>query len=188
MLIKNIIRKSAEFLKLKSVIEYLDGTANSSDEIEEIISELLIATNMVNNNIATSYIELIDSNEVFVSRGERVDYSTISSRPIIEIKSIKDAIGNKVKYKAYATGVDIYFDGKCNIEYSYFPDEVDIVDNINYFNQVGEFTFALGVVGEYLYMKGAFDDATIWETRFKQNLFNIIRPKRNVVMPQRSWD
>lgn len=187
MLIKNIIRKSAEFLKLNNVIDYLNDSEESED-VSEIINDFLIAINMVNTNIASSYMELIETTTLSVNKGMRSGFSDISNLSIIEIKSIKTSNGDSVRFKVYPNGIDIDYMGEVVIEYSYFPPDVNLNGNINHYLKLNELTFALGVVGEYLYLQGAYDDATIWDKRFKQNLFNLIRPKRNIVLPQRSFE
>ena len=73
------------------------------------------------------------------------------------------------------------------IEYSYFPSEVSIDSDINYYTKVNTLTFAMGVVGEYLFLKGNIDEGAIWDKRFKQSLFSCVRPKRSIVMPKRRW-
>lgn len=192
MLVKNIIRKSAEFLKLKSVIDYLDSL--ESDEVDnvedasDIINDLLLSVNMVNTNIASSYIELINKIDVDVDKSVRLNFDNISSLSIIEIKSIKNYSNHNVKFKVYPNGVDVDFTGRVMIEYSYFPVDVELNGNIKHYLKLNELTFALGVASEYLYLQGAYEDALVWENRFKQNLFNLIRPKRNIILPQRSFD
>lgn len=185
MLVKNIIKKSAEFLKLKDVIEWLENDEKMSDDVSEIINDMMLAVNMVNTNIASSYIELIDEKDLNVSFGKNISFSNISSHPIIEIKSIKNVDGDDVKFKIFPSGLVIYASGKVNIEYTYFPNELNLSDSIDYYLKMNELTFAIGVVGEYLYLNGALDEASIWEKRFKNNLFNLVRPKKNIVLPQR---
>lgn len=187
MLVKNIIKKSAEFLNLNNVKKYLDNELEITDEIESDINTFLLSVNMVNNTIASSYIELISDVEIDVSDG-LIPYSEISDKSIIEIKSVTTTGGEKIDYKLYPEGVKIDEFSKVKIEYTYFPSEVTIDDEIDYFLKVNEITFAMGVVGEYLYIKGAIDDASVWDKRFKQSLFNVIRPKRNIVLPAKRWE
>ena len=84
-------------------------------------------------------------------------------------------------------GVKVDKVGDYFVEYSYFPNKVSINDDIDYYLKLNELTFAMGVVGEYYYLKGAIDDACMWDKRFKSSMFNLLRPKRSVSIPARRW-
>lgn len=188
MLVKNIIKKSAEFLGLKNVQKYLNNEIEITDEISEELDTFLLAINLVNNNIASSYIELVGNVEISSDNNGKILYSEISNNPIIEIKNVSTKHGDNVGYKLFPDYIKLDYNNAVNIEYTYFPNEVTIEDEINYYLKLNELNFAVGVVGEYLYIKGIIDDASTWDKRFKQNMFNLIRPKRNLIMPTRGWD
>lgn len=186
MEVKNIIKTSAEFLGLKNVVNYIEDSSTSSEEILADVDNLMIAVNMVNNNIASSYYELIGVVEV-TTKANKISYDEISDKSIIEIKKVEKKSGEKLEYKIMPDGIYLSQPSTCIIEYTYFPDKLTIDDNINYYLKLNEITFSLGVVAEYLYIKGSIDDAYMWDKRFKNNLFNLLRPKRNLKMPSRRW-
>jgi len=186
MIVKNIIKMSAEFLDLKNVIKYLSDEIESSEDVLEEVSNLLLGVNMVNNNIASSYIELIGEKKINCKKLV-IPYSEISDKSIIEIKSIVSTGGKKVGFKIMPDGVSLDSVGDYVITFSYFPEKVTLDDEINYYLKLNEITFAMGVVGEYLYIKGVIDDAYMWDKRFKNTMFNLLRPKRNIVMPAKRW-
>lgn len=189
MLVKNIIKKCAEFLKLNDVIDYLNDEATTmTNDVSEDMSMLLLAVNMVNNNIASSYIDLIGTNTINCDTDVIVPFSTISTSQIIDIKSVKTSCGENVGFHILSRGVKVDNAGRFEFTYSYFPSEVTIDSNIDYYLKINELTFALGVVGEFLFFRGDIEEASIWDKRFKQNLFNLVRPRRDVVMPKRSWE
>lgn len=188
MLVKNIIKKSAELLGFKNVVNYLDGNIEADKDIEDDVKLFLIGVNMVNANVASSYMELIGSNRVIAELFNRISYSEISpNNSIIEIKKITKLNGESVSFKLFPDGVEVLSGGDLIIEYSYFPNEVSIDDSIDYYLKLNEIIFALGVVGEFLYIKGAIEEAVMWDKKFKQNMFNLTRPKRNIVMPVKEW-
>lgn len=189
MLVKNIIKKCAEFLKLNNVIDYLnEKDVTMRDGVSEDIGMLVMAVNMVNNNIASSYMDLIGSNIINCDIDVIVPFSTISTYQIIDIKSVKTSGGENVVFHILSTGVKVDNVGRFEFTYSYFPSEVTIDSDINYYLKINELTFALGVVGEFLFLRGDIEEAAIWDKRFKQNLFNLVRPRRDVVMPKRGWE
>lgn len=186
MKVKNIVRISAELLGLKEIIKYLDGEVVESEELFGDVNNLVLATNMVNNTIASSYIDLIDSVTVNCRDG-LIAFGKISNKSIIDIKSIESGSGRKLSYKVMPDGLKINHAGECCIVYTYFPDKVSLDDDINYYLKLNEITFAMGVASEYLYIKGVIDDAYMWDKRFKTSLFNLLRPRRSISMPARRW-
>ena len=186
MLVKNIIKMSAEYLDLKEVVKYLNNEIDSTADIADEIANLMLAINMVNNNIASSYIELLAEKKLYVSE-DVTQYSAISNRSIIDVKKVLSLSGKKINFKILPEGLKIEFSGDVVIEYSYFPDMLNLADEINYYLKMNEITFAVGVVAEYLYIKGDVDDAYVWDKRFKNTIFNLIRPRRNIVLPARRW-
>lgn len=61
MLVKEIIKVSAEYLDLKSIRDYIENKLEINEEIEQEINTFLLAINMVNSGIASSYFELVSS-------------------------------------------------------------------------------------------------------------------------------
>lgn len=186
MNVRNIIKASAEFLNLNNVVKYLDGNCELSECIQDDINNLLLSVNMVNTNVASSYIEIIGVSNLEVVNN-LILFSNISDKSIIEIKKVESLDGKRVSFKILPEGLSVERLGRLKIEFSYFPEKVNIDDDINYYLKLNDLTFAMGVVGEYLYIKGAIDDAYIWDKRFKSSMFNLLRPKRNIRIPARRW-
>ena len=185
MLVKNIVCKAAKILSLNDVCEYL----NSDDEslyldVKEDIENMVLAVNMVSSNIASNYIELIG--KISLNNNSSIlSFDSISNKSIIEIKNVF-LNGKKTDFKVLPEGVKTAC-GDIEIFFSYFPDEVDISDEISCYTKLNELTFAQGVAGEFLFLKGAIDDAYMWDKKFKNSIFNLLRPKRNITIPQRRW-
>ena len=186
MLVKEILKISADFLELKNVKKYLNSEVEISDEIEEEINNLLLGLNMVNNTIAASYIDLNGIKKIDTNN-KVIPFSDISQKSIIEIKSVESIAGNLLGFKIMPDGLLVDTAGSCVVKYTYFPDRLELDSEINYYLKLNEITVAMGVVGEYLYIKGVLDDAYMWDKRFKSAMFNLLRPKRNIVMPARRW-
>lgn len=186
MEVKEIIKLSAEFLNMKNIVDYLSGSLEASEDMDNDINNFLLAVNMVNNNIASSYIDLIGCKDIMCFTG-KISYSDITDKNIVEIRNVYNLNGDSVSFKVMPDGLFVD-SGEYKIEYSYFPDRVDINSKINHYLKLNEITFAMGVVGEYLFIKGAVDDAYMWDKRFKNSMFNLLRPKRNLIMPARRWE
>ena len=186
MKVKNIIRNAAEYLNLKNVIKFLEGEIDTSEEVERDLHNLIIAVNMVNNTVASSYIELVTESDLD-AKNDIIKFNEISSYSIIEIKKIVSGSGAHVPFKILTEGIKLPKPGSYKIEFTYFPEKLDIDDNLDYYLKLNELTFAMGVASEFLYIRGDVDDGYMWDKRFKNSLYNLLRPKRNIVMPARRW-
>lgn len=184
MKVLDIIKQASNLLNLSDYISYLNSEIESDDNIEETQNNMLIAVNMTNNNLAVNYINLIDKIEL-VNDSDKIKFLDISNKNILEIKSIKTPSGKKKKFKVCTDGIEVE-KSDLIIEYSYFPDSLSIDDEIDYYN-INELIFSLGVVSEYLFLIGSVDDAYMWDKKFKQNLASMLRPTRNIVIPERRW-
>lgn len=186
MIVKDIIKNTAKLLNLSDVLSYYkDETIAPSDDVIATIEDLLLATNTINNYIASLYFELTTSSTVNSVNG-KITFSTITSRDIVEIKNIKDVYGSDVQFKIMSDGVYVS-DGKYDIVYSYLPGEVKIDDEIDYYQKLNALMFAYGVAGEYLFLKGNVEEAYVWDKRFKDLLFSLSRPRRNISIPSERW-
>ncbi len=186
MIVKNIIIDCAKYLELSDVLEYLNSESQEiTEDVSEKLNTLLIAVNMTNNLIASIYFELIDCINVEV-QNNIVPFSNISNKNIVEIKNVYDDNNFKIPFKVLSDGVHINY-SKVKIEYSYLPDPVNLESDINYYLKLNSLLFAQGVVGEYLFLKGNIDEAYSWDKRFKDTLFAMSKPKRNINMPSKRW-
>jgi len=185
MIVKNIIKNTAQILKLNDVYDYINDKIEDIDNhVLEDVEMLILAVNMVSNSIASNYIELIGKT-VVENTGEILPFYNISNKSLIEIKKV--FVNNKsVDFKVLPEGVKMPI-GRAEILFSYFPDDVGIDDEINCFTKVNELIFAQGVAGEYLFLKGAIEDAYMWDKKFKQSLINLLRPKKNFSLRARRW-
>ncbi len=191
MKVVNIINSASNILGLKSVIASLPDISNASEEVQNEIANLLISVNMTNNNIATNYVQLIRRTTLANVSG-LISFDDITDQSIIEIKRITNENNQTIPFKILANGVETQA-GNVTIEYSVFPDVVTILDDIDYYLKINELIFATGVVSEYLYLKGVFDEANLWADRFKsmilvdKEIVEETKAVKNINMPSRRW-
>ena len=186
MNVKEIIINVSKILELDDVVEYLsDESIVPYESILEDVEKLTLAVNMLNAVVASQYIELKDCKVIEVN-SDIVSYSSITDKQIIEVKEVLSADGVPVSYKKMANGIKCSCN-KVEITYSYFPSIVAIDDEINYYIGVDILTFSLGVVGQYLFLKGDFEEAYIWDEKFKQTISSVIKTKRKIVMPSKRF-
>ena len=187
MLVKDIIKVSAEYLDIKNIVNYIDDKIENNEEIEQEVNSFLLAVNMVNSGIASSYIELMSTKELMPDSNNKIQFEKIDNKGVIEVTKVKDKSGRKIGFKVMPGGVILEENCLCEIDYSYFPSPVGFEDKIDYYSKINKYIFAMGVAAEYLYLKGNIDDAYTWDKRFKNYIMNLNRQRRNITIPERRW-
>ncbi len=173
-------------LQLKDIEEIFRYNDKIEDFDNDDLELLVSCVNLVCNAIATDYIPLVSSRKVNNDTG-CIPYNNIADRQIYKILKVLDGFGDKINYKITGEGIECA-KGNCEIIYSYFPKDYSCNDRIeDFWSDLTERVFAMGVVSEYLYIRGNSDDASMWESRFKTTMRNIVRPRQEVVMHKRRW-
>ena len=178
-----IIKEAARLLGIKEIVNDINNKVYESEEIDN----MLMAVNMVNNNIASNYIELIYTKDVS-SINDVIPFNSICEDGIISIKSVVEKLGTvKKKFSIKGDGVHVE-SGFYTVEYSCFPKTLEIGSYIDCYTKINCNLFALGVVSEYLFLKGDIEEAYIWDKRFKQSLLSVLKTnKKPFIMPRRRW-
>ena len=148
MEVKEILKCTANILNLKKVKSYLDGEIESDSDLLDDLNNLILAVNMTNNLVAANYFELVDSVEI-INNKEVIPFEKISNKEIIEIKKVLNSYGDSINFKVKPSGVET-LNGNLCIVFSYFPNSVDIDDNINYYTKLNSLVFAMGVASKFI--------------------------------------
>ena len=153
-------------------------------EVEESLNFLVEIVNAVCLDIATNYVGLkhresktVENNELSISSLEK---------PLYKIISITSN-GEKVKFylsdnlvKVQNKNIDVY--------YEYLPSRKTINEGVEDFNgKVSLLTLVYGIASEYCLIKGDYEQAVMWEEKYKNNLLNNARKARNITIRKRRW-
>lgn len=194
MEVKSIIRKVLEILQnvdLYSRITSNDATITLTSE--EILERDIIidCINLVQQNIATNYFNLIDTFQIN-NTYDVLPYSKISTLQIFNILSVKNTKNEVLKYTLKPSGI---VTNKCDIviKYAYFPNDVTINDNITTFPiGVSERIFVYGVVSEYMFVKGNIDEYNVWQNKFETEIENVKNNAKKIChsanLKRRRWE
>ena len=188
MEIKNILKLTCLFLgkeNLENITE-LDGSETSTSAQQKELNFLLRCLNLTYSEIASDYIPLLKTEKVLTTDGKIV-FSNLSKN-LCEVKSLKDENGFKVNYKLYPDY--ILADGKnFEITYSYLPEALSSISSTleNFSKKVSEKILAYGTAMEYCFISGLYDDAQIWEKRFKDAILVRSGKKTEIKLPKRRW-
>lgn len=188
MNIKNVIKTACLFLgkeDLENTVALGGQTAESASDIKEL-NMLLRCFNLVYSEIANDYVSLLHTEDITTDNG-KIDYSNLSKN-LLEVKSLTDQNGYRVNYVLYPGHILTKVD-KVIITYSYEPDALKSYEDeiLEFSKKVCERTLAYGVAMEYCFISGLYDDAQIWEKRFKDALLVKNRKKSEMRLPKRRW-
>ena len=187
MNIKNVIKLACLFLGKEDLenTTALGGSAEITSAEEKELNMLLKCLNLACNQIATDYVNLLHTEEVVTDNG-KIDFSNLSKN-LLEVKSLTDQNGYRQNYVLYPEHMLTKCD-KVIITYSYEPNAIEnFEESIAFSKKVSARTLAYGVAMEYCFISGLYDDAQIWEKRFKDSLLVRNSKKTEMRLPSRRW-
>lgn len=134
----------------------------SPSQDEKTLGLLLSALNFViyeiYDEIPTRTIEKI------TSQNKIIPY-TAFSKNVSKVKSIRQN-GKKSRWKRTDEGLKVERDGEWEVEYTYTPDDVGLLDEIILPPSVNIRTVSYGVAGEYSLYVGRFEECSAFDARF----------------------
>ena len=71
------------------------------------------------------------------------------------------------------------------IKYNAMPKELNFEDEFT--STIPERVYAYGVVKEFYFIQALYEDAKIWDERFKNSIETFLRKKGNTFLPRRRW-
>lgn len=181
---KEILKLSATFLGLYDVVAYLNNpTQNMSEDTKKQLDELLIYMNYILREVTKEYYPLSCEEEIYSNSQCEILFSNFSKN-IISIKSVLND-NNFATYNIYPTYIKV---GKPNTKYKVSFNYV--LDSVKSFDSevvlplgLEPFIISYGIASEYATSKLQYDEANMWESKFKNALqslkFRVIERKFN---------
>ena len=187
---KDILKIASIFINLEKEFEgIIDNSGEvASEEVQSEFEVLLKALNLAYLGIC-DYVPIKNCKEVEVDLDGKILFSEIAEN-IKEIFKVKDINLNKsIKY--------VECDGflllgekskKVSVFYSIYPEMLTMESEFTSFNgRVSEKCFALAVASEYFYIKAFYDEAEMYDKRFKDILKIETRRKTPIYLSKRRW-
>lgn len=182
MKVKDIIIKACDFVGKDDLASALLAGTELSDEVIALQDKMVKCFNLIREEIASEYQPILQV-ENFVVKNFKLELNSFSN-DVLEIYSIKDRYGRNVHYKIF-DGY-IFVCGK-EVEVIYSTPAKQLTIDDDFTSSLPERIFAYGVAREYYFINNLYEDANIWEERFKGSLQIMLRRKSEVKVPRRSW-
>ncbi len=182
MLVKDIILKACVFTANDELANLVKESGELDEEMQNLLDKFVNCFNLVRNEIACEYEPLLKE-EVIETQNGKVLFSSLKER-VVDVVSVKDMNDFSLVFKNF----DEYIEVNCpkvKIYYNAYPKVLTLEDEFN--STLPERVYAYGTAREYYFVESLYEDASIWDERFKNSLQNLIRKKSQTIMPAGRW-
>lgn len=187
MLVKNCIQLATTLLQLDICDSVLFTTQVEERQITDNKELMLLVkcANLVQSELA-EYFPLKTSDTVEVQNSQ-IEYTQLS-QSIIEVISVTYK-GGKIKFNSLPKYLSVSINsGEVNVNYNYRPESVTFYDSLTLGStKIDERILAYAIASEYCLIKGLYEDASLWDSRYKTALKTISSSSREMVVKSRRW-
>ncbi|MBQ9728449.1 MAG: hypothetical protein IJV85_02520 [Clostridia bacterium] len=176
-----ILATAAKVGVLDEVQKYFNGTDSTGENTANV---LLQCFNLVQNELALDYLPLIREDEVYVSTGV-VQFSALTKSPV-RIVDVTDGKGESVEYSVFPEYVKAQ-PGKLKIVYTYIPEDKEFNNEAEAAAQASTRLFSYGMAVEYCLANGLFEEANVWDKKYRDAIRAAYRIKPCKVIQSRRW-
>ena len=164
-----------------SVKAYVNGTSS----LYKSQGELLVhCFNLVENELALDYIPLIKQETLAVNKG-KLAYESFTS-DVVRIVKVTDEKGVNLPYKLFASYMEVDAKQVC-VTYAYTPNVKVLTDESDFQAFVSERLFSYSMAAEYCMATGLYEEAVVWDKKYKEGIEAARRVARGGRMPSRGW-
>lgn len=182
MTVKEVVLTAATELGVYEEVEnYILGV---SEEGKTKLELLLKCFQIVENELALDYIPLTTEDEIYSATGY-IKFDTLS-RSAVRIVSVTDASGNEATFKLYADHL-VTQAGKVKITYTYTPEEKTLDGQSDFKLYVSPRLIAYGIAVEYSLVCGMFEEASVWDRKYKEAIEAVYRAHPARRISSRRW-
>jgi len=110
------------------------------------------------------------------------------NRPLHEVVKVYNPFGEEVKFVSNVDGIVADTTGGIVVHYHYRPTTKEYFDELERGNpKMDERLFAYGAIAEFMFLSGMYDDATIWDKRYKDLIQVTLYSNKSLKIPERRW-
>jgi hypothetical protein len=185
MKVREILSQAAFLLGKEELDEFFAGNDTSAESaLQQDAETFLRCYNMVENEIALDYLPLTTEQTMDASAG-KVMYTAFLRTPV-SITGVTDVYGNKLPYTIFPTYLQTA-KGRVAVTYSYAPTEKVLSSESEFVARASKNLLAFGVAGEYCLMKGLYEEAVVWDKKFRDALLCACAQNSPRVVRSRRW-
>lgn len=167
--------------KLDSLTNFPVNMTGFTDEEKKKLTAFLRHYRLIEEELA--YLPFRKLQVEMLVHNDRIDMISFINKPL-KILSIRDENGKKVKYKLFPTYIEVRA-SKVKIEY--LPQIFESSYNSDLPERISGRVVAYGVTREYCLSQGLYEDAQIWENRYKDGVKLMLRREPCGAISARRW-
>lgn len=186
MIVKDILIECANCLDREDLITfYQSGVAVDYATACKDASVLLNAYNLVQEDISCSYLKF-ENTEIFNVKNGKIPFTDFKYLPI-EILSVCDAFGNKIKHSISNGSINVDF-SKVEITYVYAFESKGVNDLSGFeLTPITQRILAYGTAAEYCLIKGMYEEASTFHSKYVESLSNALNKTKSIRVKCREW-
>lgn len=181
MRVKDILSLAADLLGRQDLVEELfalDGAPTGE------LQTLLRCYNLVENEVALDYFPQKTTERLTAAEGKL--YYTAFSRSPVEICRILDGAGRSVRFEEFPEHLALSVSGAVEVTYAYAPEDKEI-DGQCEFKDVSARLLAFGVAGEFCLTAHKYEEAKLWQGRYRDALRSAGIVRHPLSIRARRW-
>lgn len=183
MKVKDVILLAAEEIGIGEKVKGYLSTASTEGERET--KELLRCFHLVENEVALDYLPLLAEDTILTTTGD-ICFSELSCVPV-RVFSVREERGERAAYDLFPDKIKTGKSAVYTVTYSYMPKKKELDDEAEYKQAVSERLLSFGVAAEYCTANGLYEEAKVWNEKYKDAIKAAYRQKRCRVMRTRRW-
>jgi len=189
---KEIVKLAATFLQSDNVLKCIDCYPKPCKELdadelasaEKELNLLLRCANLTLCEIAADYFPL-KTKQIFNTDDGQIKYCEFSKTPVDIYKAEKS--GNDVKFRLFTDFMTTAC-GAVTVLYTYLPKDIALTGSLNFEpNKADARIAAYGTAAEYCLISSLYEEALMWDKRYKDSLMNAKRSVKGIKIPARRW-
>lgn len=153
-------------------------------EGKKLAEALVRCFNIVESELAVDYLPLLFEEEFETETG--VVYYSELARSVVRVVKVTDAWGNEAPFKLFPEYLKTQA-GQVKVRYTYAPREKTLSDSSDYLLYASVRLFAYGIAAEYSLSCGYFEDAAVWDKKYKDAIAAVYRKKPCRKIQSRRW-
>lgn len=192
MKIRDIAELAAVLLQKHDLINSgVFAMTEDNDELHNALENnrelklLVRCVNLVAKEVACDYIPLLHTQTMTAVDG-KILYPDFE-KTLLEVRSVKDKKGENVRFFTLPDYIAVE-DGCFEVSYAFIPSDKGFLDDMDFSGtKASDRVFAYGAAAEFCLVCGAYDEALMWERRYKDALMVATHKANQVILPARRW-
>ena len=182
MKVLDVLLEAADMLGMKDELEsYYNG---DSDTYERQGEQLLTSFHLAECALAMDYVPLYVEDELLTATG-RLEFSSFAHPPI-RIVEVKNTAGEALPYTLYPKYLKTSV-GRVIVVYAYAPEKKTTEDESDFSMLTSPHVLAYGTLAQYCLANGMFQEAAIWDKKWKDSVEYLCHTKQCKRLGSRRW-